>query len=237
MSPAKTLFRDIAKQVHPDVNGGTVNSTKMMQEAIKHRNNGDMLLNLARKWGLNINGSFDAKAFDGHDFDEKVFDIVVGAIVKYGFQHNRKMKTIRGVLFNIRVITSGYLKGAKEYSIYDFATQVIWKHKSYDIPGFKVVGMASPEDLQEGRDRQKRIKDIKKARNDYRGKTARIKFVALGLRSNKNYSGKEVLIEYRGGEKWKKLIRTTPKCVFIEEYPYSKPRMVKIASVLDVRSY
>jgi hypothetical protein len=239
MSPAKTLFRDIAKQVHPDLNGGTVNANKMMQEAIKHRNNGDMLLNLARKWGLNINGSFDEKVFNNRSkgFDRKVFDLVVGAIVNYGFIHKRKMKTIQGVLFKIRNITRGRLEGAKEYSIYDFRTQTIWKHKTFDKPRFKVVGMASPDELQEGRDTQQRIKNNKKERDAYYNAKAKEKFRSVGIKPNKNYEFHDmmVLVNYKTGPQWKKLLRTTAKCAFVEEYKYHKPRMIKIRSILDAR--
>ena len=239
MSPEQNLFRDIAKQVHPDLNGGSVNANEMMKEVIKNRNNGDVLLNLARKWGLKLNGSFDETAFDkrSNGFNEKVFKVVVGAIVKYGFRYKRGTKHVRGVITNIRPITRGHLKGAKEYTIYDFATQAIWKHKDYNTPGYNVVGMASKDDLQLGLDRQQSIKDNKKAREMHRKDVARSKFQSIGIRPNKTYefSDMMVLVNYKTGPLWRKLIRTTAKCVFIEEYKYSKPRMVKIKSVLDAR--
>ena len=238
MSP-NSLFRDIAKQVHPDMNGGSANANEMMKEVIKNRNNSDALLNLARKWGLNINGTFNESTFDRNsaDFSEKVFEVMVGAIVKYMFPYKRSFKRIRGVITKIRPITRGYLAGAKEYSIYDFATQTIWKHKSYETPGFTVVGMASKDDLQLGIDRQEAIKENKKARNVHKERVAQFKFESVGIRPNKNYEESDmmVLINYKTGPQWKRLIRTTKKCVFIEEYKYQKPRMVKIKSVLDAR--
>jgi hypothetical protein len=239
MSPEQNLFRDIAKQVHPDLNGGSVNANEMMKEAIKNRNNVDVLLNLARKWGLKLNGSFDETAFNkrGNTFNEKVFEVVVGAIVKYGFRYKRGTKHVRGVITKIRPITRGHLKGAKEYTIYDFATQAIWKHKEYNTPNYNVVGMASSDDLQLGLDRQKSIKDNKKAVSAHRANIARSKFQSVGLRPNKSYefSDMMVLVNYKTGPAWKKLVRTTAKCAFIEEYKHMKPRMVKIRSIMDAR--
>ena len=236
---SNSLFKDIAKQVHPDVNGGSVNATKMMQEAIKHRNNGDMLLNLARKWGLKLNGTFDDTAFNKRSsgFSEEVFEVVVGAIIEYTFNHNRKRHNIKGVVINIRPITKGRFKGAKEYSVYDFRTQVIWKHKDRYIPDFKVVGKASQGELQLGQDTQDRIKESKKVRSAFYQSRADNKFSILNLQKSKDYrnSNLEVLVNYKTGLMWRKLVRTTAKCAFVEEWAYSKEHMIKIGSVMDTR--
>ena len=55
----KSLYREIAKQVHPDMTNSEFASGSKMREVIANKNNPHVLLNLARQWGLNLNGAFD----------------------------------------------------------------------------------------------------------------------------------------------------------------------------------
>ncbi|MBU0846709.1 hypothetical protein KKH23_05915 [Patescibacteria group bacterium] len=235
-----SLFRDIAKQVHPDLNGNSVNATKMMQEAIKYRNNDSMLLSLARRWGLNLNGTFNENLFNKKSDSRGstgVFDIVVGAIVKYAFVRGNKNISIKGVIISIRTITKGRFRGASEYSIYDFPARMVWKHKSFSKPNFEVVGQASKDELQVGQDTQQRIKDSKKMAGYTRQNIANDRFRTLGLLKNKIYMGRgmSAYINYKGGPEWREIVRTTSKCVFVRESLIGE-RMINIKSVLEVKN-
>ena len=53
---AVDLFRKISLKVHPDIVGNTALNNERMCEVLKFRTNEDMLEDLARKWGLEIDG-------------------------------------------------------------------------------------------------------------------------------------------------------------------------------------
>jgi hypothetical protein len=235
-----SLFREIAKQVHPDLNGGSVNTTRMMQEVLANRNNEAALLNLARKWGLKLDGSFDDKAFSQRSSQERaqtVFEAVVGAIVAYSFLIKRRYVDVRGVIIGIRDITKGKMAGAKEYTIYNFRDRKIWKHKGMGTPSFHIVGMATNEDLQLGIESKKRIDDNNKTIKREEQEWAYNRFRYFGLVPNKNYEGRsiEALISFRGGPSWKAVKRTTKKCVYIYAYNENSERRISLKHVLDVR--
>ena len=119
----KSLFRKIAKQVHPDMSvGSDATSGDRMCQAIKFKNDPDMLVRLARKWGLNIDGSFDKKAFNERSeaFKQRVFDAVVGAIIEHTITYKKKLFMVHGVIVNKRKITRGHYKNATEFKIYNF---------------------------------------------------------------------------------------------------------------------
>lgn len=234
---ARTLFRDIAKQVHPDVNDRP-DATKMMQEALKHKDNGNMLLRLAREWGLKLDGTFDEKAFNSKaNFNEKVYHAVVGAIVVWTFRYKRKMRTVRGVIIRTRLVKKGKMRGFTEYTIYDFRTRQIWKTKAYGRNyDFNVVGKADDREVLVGIDAHKNIKRQKKRNQELRDNMAFRKFRSLGLMSQFDYEikGIEVLVNYKSGPKWKKLIRTTKKCVYVREAG-GRTRRVNIDAILRKR--
>jgi len=231
-----SLFRELAKQVHPDVNGSSVNANKMMQEVLANRNNESVLRDLARKWGLRLDGSFDDNAFNAKSASERterVFEAVVGAIVRYSFRHKRHYMSIRGVITGIRTIQKGKMAGAKEYTIYNFSDAKVWKHKSYSTPNFDIVGMADPDDLRIGQTRVERIKEINKDNNKYRQVQANARFGQLGLRTNKNYDGSSIRV-YVSGYGWRDLIRTTSRCAYFKALYSGDEKRANINRVLEV---
>jgi len=231
----KSLFRKIAKQVHPDMSVcSDATSGDRMVQAIKFKDDPDMLVRLARKWGLNIDGSFDEKAFNerSESFKQRVFDAVVGAIVKHTIMSRKRHVTVRGVIVNKRVITRGHLKGAVEFKVYSFMDGGILTLKSYNRQPFDViVGMASSEQLNDGIEKVKMIKENKKAVAAIRQDRANDKFASLGLVSNLDYRGNfKVLVNYKGGARWETLERTTAKCVFL-----ISGRRINIRSILEAK--
>jgi len=231
----KSLFRTIAKQVHPDMSvNSDITSGARMREAIAFKDNPNMLIRLARQWGLNIDGSFDKNVFNEKSkaFKERVFNAVVGAIIKHTVNTKKKTITVRGVIVNKRYITRGHFKGAIEYKVYDFISGGIFISKSYnDQPFDMIMGMASSEQLNDGIERVKEIKDQRKARADIRQDIANDKFGLLGLVSNLSYKGNfKVLVNYRTGARWETLERTTAKCVFL-----TSGRRINIQSILEAK--
>jgi hypothetical protein len=232
-----SLYTDMAKQVHPDVSS-VPNAKDMMQEVNKWKSNPDMLMNLARKWGLSVDGkTFDEDKFKkaAGSFTEKVYNAVVGAIVTWASRKGN----VRGVIIKVRTITRGRLKGATEYSVFDFKDNGIWKVQCFRHT-FDIVGMADNDDLKIGLDVQDRIKDNKKAVKNMKQSVADAKFASLGLVKNLNYvklGNYGVQINYRGGKEWKRLVRTTPKSVYIWESDYhkeiNKQRRIPIKHILD----
>jgi hypothetical protein len=232
-----TLFRDIAKQVHPDMSTHSQHaSADKFREAFKHRNEPAVLLELARKWGLQLDGSFDSKTFD-RNASEAIFEAVVGAIVKHNFSYNRGSRAIYGVIIKIRKITKGYRKGANEFKLYDFKDGTIWTLKTFEKQPFdKVVGMADKFTLNEGKDKLDNIVQSNKTVAKIRQARADDFFANLGLKKNKNYmgSGLRVLVEYKNDiYRWEVLIRTTPKSVYIPSG--SKERRIPIHSVRQIK--
>lgn len=236
------LYTDIAKQVHPDVSGISDATTKM-QEVNKNKNNPDKLIELARKWGLSIDGKkFDETKFDrkADGYDQRVYEAVVGAIVTWA-SSNRRIGRVRGVITNVRNITRGKFSGAKEYTVYNFATQGVVKIKCWDFTP-TLVGMADSADLEHGQKVVSDIKTQKKAVADAKQAYADDKMESLGLRKNYDYrdNGLKVLINYSNKQLWKPLIRTTPKSAYVWESKWhvenGKQRRIDIKHILEVRS-
>lgn len=241
----KSLFREMAKKVHPDMGmGSEFASGAKMREVIANKNNPHVLLNLARQWGLNLNGTFDGSAFDrkASDFARNVYETVVGAIIRHTVRYRRKVQTVRGVIVGIREITKGYRRGGREFKVYDFESNQIWTMKTVSKEPFdQIVGMADKSVVNQGKekfDHSKRVqKSIAKSKQDL----ADMHFQRLGLKKNKSYDfkGVDVLIRYKGGsEEWEQLTRTTPKSAYIRCYGYkNNERRINIASILDTRYY
>lgn len=233
----KTLFRQMAGQVHPDKSTQSEHASgARMRTVLKHRNEPAVLLALARKWGLQLNGSFDDTTFDRNSSDA-IFKAVVGAIVKHQFTYRKGDRAIRGVVVNVRTITKGYRKGAFEYKLYDFKDGTIWTLKAYSEQPFdKIVGMADDMTLKEGKDKADRIVEGNKTIAKMKQERADDFFSGLGLKKNKNYmgSGLRVLVEYKGDiYKWHVLIRTTPKSVYVPNG--LKERRIPVHSVRKIK--
>jgi len=234
-NPNKPLFRKIAKQVHPDLSvSSDAASDDRMCQALKHKNDPDMLVRLARKWGLNIDGTFDEKAFNerSKDFAKRVFDAVVGAIVFHRITYKKRLMVVRGVIVNKRSITRGHFKNATEYKVYNFVDGGIFVLKTFSRQPFdNIMGMADTEQLNNGIEKVNRIKENKKARAAYRQELANNNFASLGIISNYSYNGSyKVLVNYKDGARWETLIRTTAKCVFI-----SSGRRINVRSILAAK--
>jgi len=231
----KSLFRKIAKQVHPDMSvGSDATSGDRMCQAIKFKNDPDMLVRLARKWGLNIDGTFDKKAFNerSKDFKQRVFDAVVGAIIEHTIMYKKKPFMVHGVIVNKRKITRGHYKNAIEFKIYNFRDSSILVLKSFNGQPFdKIMGMADEFQVNEGVEKIKSIKENKKARAIYKQDIANDKFASLGLVGNLMYRGNfKVLVNYKGGARWETLERTTAKCIFL-----TSGRRINIYSILEAK--
>lgn len=231
----KSLFRKIAKQVHPDMSvGSDATSGDRMRQAIQFKNDPDMLVRLAHKWGLNIDGSFDEKAFNkrSETFKQRVFEAVVGAIIKHRVMRRKNPMTVRGVIVNKRAVTRGHYKGATEFKVYDFMSGGIFILKTYNNQPFDMImGMANSEQLADGIEVVKNIKENKKIRAAIRQDKANDMFHSLGLISNCMYRGNfKVLVNYKGGARWEILERTTAKCVFL-----TSGRRINIRSILEAK--
>uniref|UniRef100_A0A6M3JXS2 Uncharacterized protein n=1 Tax=viral metagenome TaxID=1070528 RepID=A0A6M3JXS2_9ZZZZ len=217
----KNLFREIAKQVHPDLNGNGAGFNAKMQEVNKFKNNPEILLRLAKQWGLNLNGSFDDIKFDrkASDYKERVYHCVVGAIIRHSYKYKFKNKSVRGVITKIRTIKKGKYVGAFEFTVYNFIDNSLFKLKTRNLEPFIVVGMAHDDDLQLGWKAEEDIKEHKKEMSNYKRYLSLPVFSKLGIDTNTSYinSNTSVMINYKGGPKWKRLVRTTEKSVFIWE--------------------
>jgi hypothetical protein len=97
--------------------------------------------------------------------------------------------------------------------------------------------MASESDLNMGKEVVETIKENQKNRKKARENHASQLFREVGLAQNKNYVGydREVLVNYRGGSQWKRLIRTTKQCVYVNEY--GRERRINIRHILKVGVY
>jgi len=236
----KNLFRQMAGMVHPDKSTISPHASgAKMREVLKHRNEPEVLLVLARKWGLQLDGSFDSNAFDRNSsaFASDVFEAVVGSIIKHNFTYKRGDSALHGVVVNIRKITKGYRKGAFEYKIYDFKDGTIWTLKSFEKQPFdRIVGNADESTLKTGQDKVNRIVSTNKNIAKMKQERADDFFTKLGLKKGKNYmgSGLRVLIEYKNDiYKWHVLIRTTPKSVYVPNG--SRERRIPIHSVRQIK--
>jgi len=237
---AKNLYRSLAKEVHPDFNGGGADFTRKMQEVNRFKNDPEMLLKLARQWGLNIDGTFDQNTFDrkSEEFKNKVYDAVVGAVIRHTFYRGRKMYNLRGVIVKVRDITKGKLQGGKEYSIYDFISERIWSFKTLNPKPFTVVGMADSNDLQRGVDRMEYAKEVQKANKKASQNRADDRFSELDIKQNFDYE--------KAGFNWKvdviinrsyhimNLVKTTAKCVYVRADYSERLHRVNVDKVVCV---
>lgn len=230
MSNVKTVFRTLAHEVHPDHGG---NSAQFI-EIMKYRNDYDRLVALASKWGIKLDGIDTSKSY------QENLEAVVGALIRHTFTYKRDAKSLYGVIFNIRKITKGYRKGAKEFKVFDLESGTIWTLKTYEKQPFNaVVGMADVSQLEAGKRVDDAIKTNKKHRAQIKQNLADQQFARLGLAKNKNYYSHrlEVLVRYRGDvTKWERLMRTTPKSVYIHCFGYKNDeRRIPVASVIKYR--
>lgn len=233
------VYRDIAKMVHPDMNGGSSVATARMQEVNKFKNSPGILLRLAQQWGLKLNGSFDTNAFDrkASEFSQRVYNAVVGAIItdikRYNF--GRHVRTVRGVIIKVRSIKSGKHAGWKEWTVFDFTSgKPYLKRGRGDNPFTNIVGMADIKDFNMAVTAEKNDKDRRKIKAKTSQDTANKGFDRLGLKKNKKYgNGVEVLVKYRGGSKWKELDRTTAKSVYV--YENARPRRIPLRAIAGIR--
>lgn len=236
----RSVYFNIAKKVHPDRNPDLPDAVSKMQEVNKFKNNPDMLLKLAKHWGLNLDGSFNERKFDekAEEFKERVFRAVVGAIVKHVYPYRRRYRVIHGVIIKVRDIQKGKFKGAKEFTVYNFATREIWKTKSFDENPFsRIVGMAEVADVNMGIEADQRAKALKVEQAQFRQENADAHFVRLELRQNKNYDGMNVRVQYRTKWMnffWANLVRTTGKSVFVWDDVLGKQKRIDIAKVVTI---
>jgi len=236
----KSLFREMAKKVHPDMSTGSeFASGSKMREVIKNKDNPFVLLNLARQWGLNLNGTFDGSTFDkkARNFAGQVFETVVGAIIRHEIRYKRKIQIVRGVIVGIREITKGYRRGGYEFKIYDFQSNQTWMMKTLSREPFdRIVGMADDSVVNEGKEKFEYNKIANKRITKRKQDIADVHFERLGLKKNKRYSYVDVLVRYKQGQEWEELTRTTPKSVYVRCYGYkNNERRIPIDSILDVR--
>lgn len=237
---AKNLYRSLAKEVHPDFNGGGADFTRKMQEVNRFKNDPEMLLKLARQWGLNIDGTFDQDTFDrkSEEFKNAVYDAVVGAVIRHTFYRGRKVYNLRGVIVKVRDITKGKLQGGKEYSIYDFISERIWSFKTLNPKPFTVVGMADSNDLQRGVECLGLVKEAKKEKVKASKERAVLGFSRIDLMQDFDYE--------KAGFNWKveviinrsywvmNLVRTTAKCVYVRGNYSEKLHRVNVDKVVCV---
>jgi len=228
----RELYREISKQVHPDLNGADF--TSKMQDVNKFKNNPDVLLRLAKQWGLNLNGSFDSSKFDSraNSYKDDVYSCVVGAIIRHSYIYKFSRKDIRGVITNIRTIKRGKYSGAKEFTVYNFIDRSIFKLKTRSDNPFIAVGMAHEDDLAVGKMAIESVNERKRVMDIIRRDIANNRFNTLNIKPNTNYSGTEVrvLVNYKGGSKWKILLRTTEKSAYVLEN--SGQRRIPIKHIL-----
>ena len=236
----KSLFRNIAKQVHPDMTNSEFASGSKMREVIQNKNNPHVLLRLAQKWGLNLDGTFNSFAFDkkAEDYARTVYETVVGAIIRHSVLHKRKITMVRGVIVGIREITKGYSKGGREFKIYDFENTHLWTFKTMNREPFdKIVGMSDESIVNEGKEKFEHSKQMKKMVAQHKQNAADNHFDRIGLQSGKRYGNIEVTVGYRGGvRKVETLIRTTAKSAYVYCFGYkNNERRIPIGSVVNIR--
>jgi hypothetical protein len=234
------LFKKIAKQVHPDLNGGDSRFNGMMREALNHRNDVDVLIRLARKWGIDIGESLNNRE-SSNTYNDQVFRAIIGAIVNMSFSYKRKNRKVTGVITDIKSIRSKGYSGIKEYSVYDAITGSVWKVKS-NQPTFRVVGMASDSQLRLALEGHRAINDSKQRSRRQppvkrKSSTSTNTFGgnSFNLRPNRNYRGEgyRVMYETAKGLKYGNVLRTTAKCVVVQGFG-QKESLIRIVKVRQV---
>jgi hypothetical protein len=228
----------MAKAVHPDLNPNMPNANEMMAEVNKFKNSPEMLLHLARKWGLQEDGTFNENIFNkrsNETKEEHVYRVVVGSVIRFWYHKRRRRHCLRGVVIEIRPIKRGRYAGAKEYKVYSFTDGSIMKYKTHSEPPFTVVGKADTDQVMVGKEAEERIKETKKRKSDLRQERANDHFNKLGLVKPFDYSrsGVKVLVNYKSGPQWKDLAKTTSKSAYV--YEIYRTRRIPIWHVLDVR--
>ena len=229
-----SLYTELAKKVHPDINPGMQDATERMQEVNKFKEYPEVLLRLAKEWGLKLDGEFNEKDFDKKfdkntsDYQQRVYKAMVGAIIRHSVRHKDRIHWIRGIIVGIRSIRKGQYKGAKEYSIYDLSRKGIWKLKTFNDNAFSdIIGMAPKELVMEGKNIVYQNKMIKKREISKSKKDANDAFRKLGLHSNYSYTkfkaGRfKILVDCGQSYGFKKytVLRTTGKSVYVtDKYP------------------
>lgn len=212
----KTLFRTIAKQVHPDMSSFSKHtSAERMRQVIKYKDNIDMLIKIAGQWNLDVDIN---KLNSKHEnFKKEVFDTIVGALIKHTFVYRKKSLTIDGVIINIRLIKKGNFKNYIEYKIFDLKTKIIYIFKYNEKNPFsEVLGMADNNLMDHCLLLLNRNKNIKKQNKKRRQDNADQMFSRFNLLKNTNYKNHIIIIHFRqdGLIRKRKLLRTTNKYLF-----------------------
>lgn len=240
-----SVYRQMAFKVHPDVSGMS-NATEMMKEVNANKANPVELIKLAAKWGIDISipaeykDIFDrAKNAKSHtsfsrEESERVYEAVVNSIVKWHYKYRFKWHRGYGVVSKVRAIKKGKFAGYTEWTVMDLISGTEKKIKAISSP-FAVVKMATPEVIERAKDLVLRDKNRKKERKNIKQDLYSKKFKDLGLKSNHNYEYDdiEVLVNFSGGAKWKKLHKTTALCVY-HDYGF-KTRRTDLKFILDTR--
>ena len=165
-SDTKTVFRTLAKETHPDKGG----DAERFKEVIKVKTDLGALKNLASKWGITIDGIENASY-------REALEAVVGAIIRHAFTYKKKQEELYGVIVNVRKVTKGYRKGAKEFKVFDLKSGQIWTLKTYEKQPFQaVVTMADISQLDQGQQKLDNIKKYTKMKNQVKQTQADVHF-------------------------------------------------------------
>ena len=171
-----SVYTDLARKVHPDISN-IPDATKKMQEVNKYKNNPSILLSLAKKWGLSLDGkNFDNSKFEKRstEYSNRVYEAVVGAIISTTLRRSNRTINVRGVITKVRLIKRGKHTGATEYTIYNFANGTFYKYTTVRKPN--IVGMADDRDIEIGVNKMKGIENNKKNIQKQKNEICRSKF-------------------------------------------------------------
>jgi len=237
-----SLYRLLAKKVHPDLNGNSSITNELMKELNAAKNDNMKLMALAQKWGFDISSnSWNEKKFqeacgeNSSKEERRAIRIIIGTVVEYVYRKGWQDYYVKGVITKVRDITRGKWKGGKEFTIYDITSKTILKVKTFDPTRIFTPLAISRDKVEEGLLVEKQIKEAEKRRKNFRNDMFKSIFESLGLEPSRDYSfhNLEVLVLDRWGFRWLRLIKTTPQKVVVENN--GKRKYISVKKVDSVR--
>lgn len=225
------IYKEMAKAVHPDINPGVNDATAKMQTVNKFKNSPDVLLRLAKEWGLDIDtGKFSEDVFQSKaERSEAVYEAVVGAIVSFTYSKGGRRKRFyrgRGVIVDSKTIGKGKNIGDKTFKVFNFITGKIhsFRTKVGFNNDFQVVGMAHGDDVTFGLGALENKKQKAKRRSEYNKMAADSWFRIYNLEPNKNYRNEVVYVDTMGYRRCR-LLRTTRQYLVVSFGPDDEKRI------------
>lgn len=231
-------FRELVREIHPDLNPNVTDPGLKMAEAVRFKNNPEMLFRLAVRWGLreapsgftntgatwNTGPDFTAGSDGVRHYQSGMVVLFRDTInIVYDIEEGNGNKYPRVCVFC-----------PSRNKLYYFRMRDWTFREKRWMP---VLRNATEQEMRMAMDRadmfNRAKEEAKQARQEMRNRRAE-RAMDQGLTPNTNFEGQNVMAFVRTVGRYVQVIRTTAKCVYYWDNWQNKERRANLSSVLGV---